>query len=258
MRNYLESPTHFKSPYSVYLIQKPQALTTEMIEELYKAILPSRAILSFERLFKGSKRAVVIFGPVDILKTFHDRLGLLELEDYTKRATLANITGWEVGGKIEDTQTIHVPRLIDEIPSLEETEEFWWQLCLHPTQNGLEKAVNKIVQSVTNESYRMALERQKKSTPQDSAQTNEQQKQSDGALFNAVLRAIVSSPNTEHLESLKNDLAKVGEKSGLVKLPQVFTSRQVVDLYQKRALPIANRSQMTLTAKEIISLLGVV
>ncbi len=262
MRNYLESPKHFKAPYAVYLIQKPQMLDAKMVEELYKAVLPSRSILSFERLFKGSRRALVLFGPTETLSKFSDTLGLLELEDYTKRATLANITGWEVGGKFSEKNSIKVPHLIHEIPPLEDNEEFWWQLCLHPTQHGLEKTLNSVVQGVTNESYRMALERQKKSTKEESKESKESEESKGGqeageAVFSAVIRAIVSSADMARLEGLKKDLSTVGQDSGLIKLPQVYTSKQVVDLYQQRALPLASRSQMDLSAEEIISLLGV-
>lgn len=80
MRDYYDLPEKIKN-YSLFLIREPSALN---VANLDKFLAESSApILSFERLFKGSRSALVIYGPKQVLAKFPD-FKLLELEDYTK------------------------------------------------------------------------------------------------------------------------------------------------------------------------------
>lgn len=136
MSDYREKPLNFTPVYSLYLIQKPQALTMEMLDKLYQQLLPDGLILSFERLFKGHKKALVVFGPASVLRQFDSQLGLLELEDYSQAINLEKINSpesvfliWQMGfkgNKSGEGGVLSLP------VNLESHEQFWWQAVLRP------------------------------------------------------------------------------------------------------------------------------
>src|SRR3990167_440594 len=86
MSDYREVPAP-SVPFSVFLVGNPQALTLGNLQKLGEAFIKGKFIFSFERLFKGPKRALVVFGPVDVLQPFSQSLGLTEIEDYSRTVT---------------------------------------------------------------------------------------------------------------------------------------------------------------------------
>ena len=74
--------------------------------------------VSLERLFKGDRRALVIFGPRNTLNNFPE-LELLELEDYVNFSQ--EILAFEIGMK--DGATFVASKLSDD-------EEIWYQIIL--------------------------------------------------------------------------------------------------------------------------------
>lgn len=133
MADYQEKPTASTTPYALFLIRKPAALTEEVIGRLYTQLKPSGRLISVERLFKGTRQAVVVFGPADILQPFSKELELLELMDYSI-AEDAGTLAWEMGVKKLPQAPFLVNNFIAAIPKLLETEEFWWQLVLKPSK----------------------------------------------------------------------------------------------------------------------------
>ena len=121
MRDYQEIPrsTH----YGLFLIRKPQELSG-VFNLLSDEYLKAGQLLSFERLFKGSKSALVMFGPISLPKTA-GQLDLLELEDYTD-VDPAHIAIWEMGiregGEWE--------KIFNTIPPLLNDDQIWWQVVL--------------------------------------------------------------------------------------------------------------------------------
>lgn len=124
MRNFQEIPQR-EVEYSLFLVGKPKVLTDEIITFLYKETFNRGLILSIEKLFKGKKEAVVIFGPKQILEKLTENLELLELEDYVK-VDENSVIAWEMGaGKKSE-----VDNLFTSIPELLEFEQVWWQVGL--------------------------------------------------------------------------------------------------------------------------------
>lgn len=121
MRDYQEIPESLS--YGLFLIRKPKVIT-EVFNLLHDEYLKAGKILSFERLFKGTKSTLVIFGPRSLLKKAN-KLDLLELEDYTEIDS-GQISIWEVGirsaGKRE--------KIFTRIPPLLNDDQIWWQVVL--------------------------------------------------------------------------------------------------------------------------------
>lgn len=134
MSGYQERPLDSPSTYSLFLVGNPEAVKPELIEKLYGVALAGRQIISFERLFKGSKRALVIFGPVAILQPLMGELKLTELEDYSREVN-GEVFAWEVGKKDSHPSDITDFNLLKEVPRLQDKEELWWQIVLQPEKN---------------------------------------------------------------------------------------------------------------------------
>lgn len=136
MGDYTEHPFSSGKPYSLYLIQNPQALTEELFLKLYEQSLSLGAVLSLERLFKGQKKALVIFGPASLIGPLSNTLGIVELEDYSESNIPENILAWEVSFKKDHLkEQVLNQSLLAELPELRPTEQFWWQLVLKPQKN---------------------------------------------------------------------------------------------------------------------------
>jgi hypothetical protein len=76
MKDFYELP---ERGYGLFLIRNPNALTIESLEKLRKEL----RIISFERLFKDEKSALVLYTPKEIVVSLSD-FKPLELEDYVK------------------------------------------------------------------------------------------------------------------------------------------------------------------------------
>ena len=97
MRDFTHIPDSQKE-YGLYLIRNPSALNKHFLDSLIDYLVKSGAYISFERLFKGNKSTLVIFGPKILLAKYDDILNILELEDYTD-VEIEHITAWEAGVK---------------------------------------------------------------------------------------------------------------------------------------------------------------
>ncbi len=120
----------------VFLIRNPENLTQELLETFRKKFI-SGEIISFERLFKGSKSALVVFGP-RALANFLE-LNLLELEDYVS-VDPGGVTAWEVALKGNLTNNV-----FEDLPELEVDDQFWWQLTLRATQGQFQTEIRSVV-----------------------------------------------------------------------------------------------------------------
>lgn len=132
MRDYQEAPKHSKVEYGLYLIRNTSGLTDYILDLIHEQIIKKGLLLSLERLFKGNKSALVVYGPKDILTNYSDRLSLLELEDYTG-IDKEQIISWEVGVRkpvLAESQIQEIGNFFKNFPMLDSTEQFWWQLVL--------------------------------------------------------------------------------------------------------------------------------
>lgn len=117
MRNYQEISPHLNK--SLYLVRNQALINEVFANKLYEELTANKTYISLERLFKGDKEALVIFGPQEILKKFPE-LNLLELEDYTE-VPEDTINLWEM--MIKDKQG-------SSLSPLGVDEQFWFQMVI--------------------------------------------------------------------------------------------------------------------------------
>lgn len=231
MEDYRETTSGLGIDYALFLIRQPQTLTQQIIQSFYKETLKGGFILSLERLFKGSKSALVVFGPTSILQPFSSSLGLLELEDYSQKLSpqqMEGVVSWEVGSRHPSAESLPIQNLFKEIPQLQDDEEFWWQVVV-----------------------------------QSKAQVNSSLPKLQQPHFQSVIRAVVVASNQKRAQQLQEGLVGLGGEAGLALLPQPYTASQLVKFYQDRALPhnltvIAGKGVFPLlTASELLDIVGV-
>lgn len=228
MGSYYERAANFSTEYSLFLIGKPEDLSVKLLGELHDASLKNNLIISFERLFRGQRRALVVFGPTFILRPFSDILGLSELEDYSRKVDAdkgvipAGLLTWEVGIKSSASPSLVIKSLKSYIPPLEENEEFWWQLVIQPAgRHGIMS-------------------------------------------FQAIIRAVLISTDLKRARDLQKDLLEIGGDVGLTQLPQAHSTQHMLKFYQDRALPQTSLAKfkerglsLSLSPEEILSLAGI-
>lgn len=158
MNDYQELPWSKTSAYALFLIRKPLFLTAEVLKNLHEKLLPEKMLLSLERLGRGARVAVVVYGPEAILHPLKDVLGLLELEDYSQKIAgrEAGAAVWEMGLK-SSLQELTEGEAVD-FPVPEEKEEIFWQLVLSPQKNGSFKAVARALVLADNHAQAQFLE----------------------------------------------------------------------------------------------------
>lgn len=135
MDDYRAQPLNFGAVYSLFLIRKPDALTPKLLQQIYDQLSPERLIISFERLFKGPKKALVVYGPESVLHPFFHDLDLLELEDYSQKIYIPYFI-WGVGKKKPDEPLTLPGQLFSNLPDISADEQFWWQVVLQPKSDG--------------------------------------------------------------------------------------------------------------------------
>jgi hypothetical protein len=240
--DYYEQPVTAPG-FSLFLIRNPKALTESFLQQLYNQALAERSIVSLERLFKGPKQALVVSGPTDLFKPYIEAFDLLELEDYSKRVSSDqlpdSVLGWEVGTKKNGQVSLNIQDIITQMPTLDDGEEFWWQIVLQPVAGNLEQTFRQVSGVLVG----------------GGAATKKVEGQ---PMFQSVVRAVVWAKGKKRAETLQNELTKIGSEEGLARLPQIYSSSQIVKFYQDRALHQFGVQAMplNLTVTEVLSLLG--
>ncbi len=135
MKDYQEIPLKSKEDYALFLIRNTENLTAPVLASIREHIVKDGLIISFERLFKGKRMALTIFGPKRILEKFADSLALLELEDYSLNLNTADVHLWEMGSKSKDLKEPVSPDIFKNLPSLGDEEQFLWQVVLGASGN---------------------------------------------------------------------------------------------------------------------------
>lgn len=130
MRDYQEIPEKSQEEHGLFLIRQTENFNAKFLDAIRKFMQAKGLIISIERLFKGSKAALTIFGPKKILEQFTQTLNLLELEDYTENFPFGDIVMWELGVKNADNNLPHINNIFRSLPSLEHEDQFLWQVIL--------------------------------------------------------------------------------------------------------------------------------
>lgn len=128
MRDYQEIPQKKEENYGLYLVRK-NPVAWEFLDSVRAELSSSGGVLSLERLFKGRKTALCIFGPKNILEDFIGELRLLELEDYIAGLSFENMDIWEVGVKSSDEFEENMD-IFASLPKLYKEEQFFWQVII--------------------------------------------------------------------------------------------------------------------------------
>lgn len=131
--------------YSLFLVRNIDAFNEAELLKLHTAVYKKKLLFSLERLFKGDKSALVIFGPRDVLIDFKDALSLVELEDYALNVG-ENFTAWEMGIKSEEARP--GVKFLGNVPLLMPSEQFWWQIVLSPNIEKQEQIFTTQVRAV--------------------------------------------------------------------------------------------------------------
>ncbi|MBI2601123.1 hypothetical protein HYW42_04160 [Candidatus Daviesbacteria bacterium] len=225
MQDYYESPVFAKIEYSPFLVRLPQNFTVQLLDKLHTEIAKKDFILSIERLFKGGKTALVLYGPRDILLKFSNQLNLLELEDYTN-IDKNSIQAWEAGPKNNQSFDISVNTdVFQNLPPLLTNEQFWWQITLRASS----KQANK---------------------SKDNTQTR-------GQVFQGQIRSVFFTEDSGRRSKISAQLQDL-LNGQLVKIPQPFTSGQIFDFYKQRTLAIGRGDLLILPSESWIVLSRVI
>lgn len=128
MRDFQKMPRSQRED-GLFLIRRPDNLSADILDLIHTRITKEGLTVSIERLFKGKKSTLVIFGPKKVLENL-PQLDLMELEDYTD-VNRGNLSAWEVGGK----------SFLKDLPQLDMEEEFWWQVVVGPSFQSQIRAV---------------------------------------------------------------------------------------------------------------------
>lgn len=246
MRDFQEKPESFGLEYGLFLIRNRQSFTPAVLDELHQATSKEGLIFSIERLFKGNQSALVLFGPKEVLRDFA-QLDLVELEDYAV-VDPGQVQAWEMS--VKDPQSFNsnsVETIFNNLPSLEETEQFWWQLALKPHSKDEPFSFAKMREMFGflfpgNQSYKMAM---KKITSGDGEKA-----------FQGQIRAVLLTPNLGRREKLKEALENI-EPGKLIKVPRPFTSAQILESYKKRTITPGILAPFALTSRGALQLLQI-
>lgn len=226
MKDFAQKPTDSKAQYGLFLIRNIKALNADFLNTIHQELSVKGLIFSIEKLFKGHRAALVIYGPRDFLQKYQDVLDLLELEEYTNVEAL-EVVSWEVdttdGG-------------LNGIPQILEDEQFWWQVILKPTKASLLKKINN-----KNVDY-FQMAKSKTEIPQAAG---------DG--YKCQIRAVVWVKDEKRRASLAEKLQHL-DSGKLKKVPVPFTNQQILKMYKDRSL-IAAVPTANLPSEKVLDLI---
>lgn len=126
MRDFLIKP-NLGFEHGVFLVRNLSGFNLEILSLILEDCLRKDLYVSFEKLFKDSEAAFVIFGPKTIISKYQRELNLLELEDYAN-LDLNFASVFEIS-----IQSVKDLRL--NLPKLAKDERVWIQLI---TKGGAE------------------------------------------------------------------------------------------------------------------------
>lgn len=190
--------------YSLFLIGNPTSLSLDLINQLYQRFNHSGFVLSFEKLSRGQKEALVIFAPGFLIRPFSLPLRLTEIEDYSHsllthlEQPFSNLLALHLEplGMSKELLGQAINEYHQSI-SLLDDEQIWWQLVLKP-------------ENVSNQ-------------------------------FQFNLRLIIDSQDHQKTQELYQKFLGVTENLGLNFHPQPHSKFQLINFYLDRLLILESR-----------------
>lgn len=127
--------------HSVYLIRNLGGVNEAFLSELNKRLKEENQIVSLEKLFKGNREALLIYGPKHLVESFPE-LDLLELEDYT-RIPERDLLCWEIVPKPQKHKTDLVLPTMD----IGDSEQIFYQIALQKNKASFQATIRVVVVS---------------------------------------------------------------------------------------------------------------
>lgn len=220
MKDFQETSGNLMDEHGLFLIQVPKSLTLEVLNRLHDVAFGE--IISLERLFKGDRTALVIFGPKKLLSEFSDTLKLLEIEDYTN-VPAESATVWEVGLRNKDDLN-----LWKKIPSLGAQDQLWWQVVMTSKETGLKPLWGWFNRLTT---YNLA-----------SSRISSLDQVNSPKIFTCQMRTVMISENHGQRQKLTQEIENL-TKDSVIKIPRPFKTAQFLEFYSQRALGVLNTRQ---------------
>ncbi len=230
MSDYKERPANFKEAYGLFLIQNPGGLKVELLTRLHNLLIKKRFIISLERLYKGDKRALVIYGPNSVLSAISSELGLLELEDYTANSSAADLSITHLASSQVQAATAL---------ELAENEQLWYQLVIQPAGRNIIEQVYLAFQRAFSVPYQL-LQRKFKTPPSDNSSKKER-------FYSALTVAALSADPKR-----RDDLIKSLSSS----LPSSSSTASKLSSYKDRALPLGLGLHGVISAEKVVEIIS--
>lgn len=246
MKDFQDKPEKLGSQYAPFLIRNTTALTEDLLKQLHNEIFKKGQLISLERLFKGLRSALIIYGPKEILVRYSEPLKLIELEDYTG-VNIEHLSVWEVGVKELTSLKENLPNLFKELPQLLDQEQFWWQLVLRPKSRTFwHKLVNldflkKPAVAVSGHAMTTQKIAGSQGIPLNFQQSG----------FQCHIRAALITSNLQRKFSLVSLLERIGS-GRLVKLPRPYSLKQTLEMYKERSFPYIDSRLFVLEPGDIL------
>jgi hypothetical protein len=228
MKDYQETPAKH-SGFGIFLIQNPQTFNNAVLRSLYSDAQKRQAIITVERLFKGSKSALIITGNREILEKYTQILNLLELEDFTNLLE-DYLVAWEIGLKEGTSRPIKIDDIFKDMPIFETNEQFWWQLTFHAPVFKKHTLIDFFSWLILG-------------------------KKASATTFKCQIRAVLYSPDANRRAKFSEELQRLGEPI-LTKIPRPITSSQMFHNYKMRSIFPADSYLLDLGVDEVLQLLG--
>ncbi len=137
MHDFQESP-HKKITHGLFLVRNMANFNQDFLEDLKARASVKPRILAFEKVIKGPHQAILMYGPHSFIEQFPE-LNLLELEDYTDRLIIQEITAEELTLKSKQESQVNIEEtFLNKVPLDGEDELFLQIVCRFiPAQSNL-------------------------------------------------------------------------------------------------------------------------
>jgi hypothetical protein len=239
LQNYREKAKDVPVEYGLYLIRYPQLVTETVIDHIMHQSIKIGASIAFEKLAKGDRKALVVYGPKQILQSFVTSMSFMEIEDYTIHADSRHINAWEVRVQSSHQHPNFDVTLESQMPHLEEDEQIWYQVVTRPIATGLEYKLWRWFISTVKPYLKL---------PWLVASMSKESL--------ATIRVVYLCDDTKKRHEKLPHITKIGETNFLFKMPQKFTSKQILDFYRDRSLPLSGHQVMRVGLYDVMKWLN--
>ncbi len=246
MRDFQEGIQHTPVVYGIYLIKKPAGVTVSSLNLLHSAMFKKKALVAFETLFKGGKKAHVVFGPKEILEHALHEAQLVELEDYTSQVDISSLHAWEMELRGSGDVFANMPDLIPH-------EHFWWQVVLSAREyKSSGNILLDILEKITDPFLVISAKLFGFPIKEDAQRISSNKK-----TFAYQIRCIFSTDDLVRRRVMGQILEKLNEDV-VIKTPKPLTSAQIFDSYLLRTVPSVDQKSAVISLENVTQITGLI